>query len=61
MSRPKVCHHCTKRTRTCHSTCPDYAGEVAGRKKEREAAQKETIMPLTRLKSVRYKQGTKLR
>lgn len=57
MSRPRVCRNCPKRTMTCHSTCEAYAGEVAERANEKEAARKEQILPLKRLNSVRKYQN----
>lgn len=52
MSRPTVCHNCTKRSQTCHSTCKEYADEVAAREKEKEAARKGYILPLKNLKNL---------
>lgn len=52
MSRPKVCYKCTERSQNCHSTCPNYANEVAKREKEKEAARKGYILPMRSLKKL---------
>lgn len=57
MSRPRVCYNCTERSQTCHSTCEKYAGEVAAREKEKEAARKKQILPIKKLTNVRKYQS----
>lgn len=38
-SENSVCHHCTRRTATCHATCPDGKAE-----EERNRARRESII-----------------
>lgn len=55
-SKPKrkhSCKGCTKRYAGCHSTCPDWAEEVAEREKKKQEERNKNLMPMFNPKYIR--------